>query len=48
VFNPASFVRLNLRGKKFCDTCLDYGVDGSNRIYYCENNIEDGYLLGTR
>lgn len=43
VFNPASFTCMTLRGKAFLSTCEEHGVDLSDSIYYCDNQIDSGY-----
>lgn len=36
------------RGQAVCDTCLEHGIDLSENIIYCNNDIDDGYAVGQR
>lgn len=46
VFNPASYTCMTHRGKAFLETCNENGVDLSDSIYYCSNQIDSGYAIG--
>lgn len=46
VLNPNAPYSLVSRGQRIIEICQENHVDLRNRLYYCENRIDDGYELG--
>ena len=48
VANPAPLYGFENRSRTIMETLQENGVDMKNSVYYCENQIDDGYELGLR
>lgn len=46
ILNPSSMYGLDSRAKSIIDTYDRNGINIRNNIFYCQNQIEDGYELG--
>lgn len=46
VLNPSALYGLNYRGEAILRICREHGVDLQGNLFYCENQIDNGYELG--